>query len=304
MDLLHLALLVVSVVFAMTAFVVWRQGRNAGISLQARRDEVEKSKNERLCLQQELSRALGRLEEKTLECKELTQRVRDALHQRDLFKTEVQEVERRALEDRSTVSNQIDHYKTQAKALTRQLTELDQENARLRDAGQKVAEQRHEELRKDHQIVLARHDEMRELRAQAEQRAQEAQRKLAALQARLDKFDPAEAVRLRHKLSQYNQLLASMRGLKEMAEERSQNWEVALWRLTGHVLGLGPQAGRRDRPLGELVGKALEKIHANFKEEELPGPVPGAVGSAPRAGSNQGSPQPAAGQQPERMLAE
>ena len=119
--------------------------------------------------------------------------------------------------------------------------------------------QEQELLTKDWQIRLAATETL--------QQASEKQAKTS---------DPAELHRLKRKIAQYARLYNSMKGLREMSEERNRNWEVALQRLATWILeekGLTISA----QAIGPLVGQAMQVIGAQLiDDQEIMAPRGGA----------------------------
>ncbi len=279
MDALHVFLVVALLASLVWVFVMLQKLQKIRGLLLVNHDELQKNEQEKMRFRQDAIRLQARFDERLAEQKDFTEKSKDLIHQRDTCKVELKESQTRFFEERGALMNQVDHLRTQLRAVTRQITEIDQENAQLRSSVAKESEQKQQQLAAERVALQEQLGELKHLRAKAEQRAQEAERKLAALLSRLEQFDPAEAGRLKRKLQQYNQIFASMRGLKEMAEERSQNWELALRKLATHVLG--HEAAATQGTLGEMVGRALEKIRANFHEDELLG-LSNSVSSANR----------------------
>jgi len=73
--------------------------------------------------------------------------------------------------------------------------------------------------------------------------------------------------RLRRKVAQYDRLYSSMKGLREMSEERNRNWEVALGRLASWIL---EEKGVQHLPqaIGPLVGQAMQLIGAQLIDDQ------------------------------------
>jgi len=122
--------------------------------------------------------------------------------------------------------------------------------------------------------------QLEELRGQlrdARDRLELSEKRALDLERRMkDMPRPDEIRQLRRRLMQYDRLYTSMRGLREMADERSRNWEVALrkfseWILTqGRDRRRGASAGPRaslPQSIGPLVGQALEAIGARLVDE-------------------------------------
>lgn len=85
----------------------------------------------------------------------------------------------------------------------------------------------------------------------------------------LRKVDPKEAKKFKQKSKSYEQLYTSMKSLRELAEERNENWETALKKLSLYVLSSKGQSQFNDKsPIGEVVGLALETIGTRLVEDD------------------------------------
>jgi chromosome segregation ATPase len=82
--------------------------------------------------------------------------------------------------------------------------------------------------------------------------------------------EPKQFVSMRRKLKDYDYLYRSMRGLKEMTEERNLNFEAALRKLSGYVLRIPEKDKIEKEAIGKLVGDALEVIGGG-EDGMLPG---------------------------------
>lgn len=93
------------------------------------------------------------------------------------------------------------------------------------------------------------------------------------LENRAKQGDPDEMRKLRRKIAQYDRLYGSMRGLKEMTEERNRNWEVALRKLSVHILSeRGLKEHEIPKTIGPIVAEALQAIGTQLiddNEDEL-----------------------------------
>lgn len=81
----------------------------------------------------------------------------------------------------------------------------------------------------------------------------------------LSQVKPGEIKRYKSRAARMEQLYTSMKGLREMAEERNSNWEAALRLLAAHINGCAPSPGVGT---GAFVGLALEKIGAHLVLDE------------------------------------
>jgi hypothetical protein len=83
-------------------------------------------------------------------------------------------------------------------------------------------------------------------------------------------MSPDDLVRFKRKAGQYYKLYMSMKGMREMAEDRNRNWELALQKLAGWVVTKTAGQERTQTlaksGIGPLVGEALEKIGTQIME--------------------------------------
>ena len=81
--------------------------------------------------------------------------------------------------------------------------------------------------------------------------------------------DPAELKRLKRKTAQYARLYVAMRGLKEMAEERSHNWEVGLLKFATWIIQQN-QGSKAVVPkeIGPCVGLAMKMIGQQLVDDD------------------------------------
>jgi myosin heavy subunit len=91
----------------------------------------------------------------------------------------------------------------------------------------------------------------------------------AVLEKRVSDADPVEMQRLKRKVAQFDRLYSSMKGLREMADERNRNWEVALRKLSAWIIKQrsGGRAGALPEAIGPLVGQALQVIGAQLIDD-------------------------------------
>jgi hypothetical protein len=115
-------------------------------------------------------------------------------------------------------------------------------------------------------------EELRGLRRQLgdkEKELKELAAKAGKLEETMGKYSPEEIRKLKVKAHRMEVLYNSMKGLREMAEERNQNWEVALRELSVHVLNNpGVRESKSSMPIGELVGAALELAGSSLVYDE------------------------------------
>jgi DNA repair exonuclease SbcCD ATPase subunit len=87
------------------------------------------------------------------------------------------------------------------------------------------------------------------------------EQELVEVESKMKQTDPEELRKLRRRIAQYERLYGSMRGLKEMTEERNRNWEVALRKLSNWILSQrGLSEHEIPKTIGPMVAEALQAI--------------------------------------------
>ena len=177
--------------------------------------------------------------------------------------------------------------------------EIDNLTLHAQDLKQQLSEFNNADRSNNDQTIVALQEEVSTLKSQNEglkKKAEAALHDNGLLTTRIDKMekflgtvDAAEINRIKKRAQTLEQLYKSMKGLRELAEERSHNWEIALTQLANHVL---KQEGVKLLPthtFGQKVAMALEKIGGaliqdDFNmvtpipvEEEIPMPPPKAA---------------------------
>ncbi len=180
-------------------------------------------------------------------------------------------------------------FKQHREAAQRLTDAVEEARAKAAELTRKLEAKEHEtrlvseklELQKGHlEKQLAKAQEM--LRVSEEQRGDlflkekewqakviELEKGKADFEAKAKTLDPAELRKLKRKIAQYDRLYSSMKGLREMSEERNRNWEVALRKLSLWILAEEGET-RPDLaqlPIGPLVAKSMQAIGAQLIDE-------------------------------------
>lgn len=163
--------------------------------------------------------------------------------------------------------SQKEHLLEQISVLTAQLSE----NVREKKAAVEEANSLRNSLdQKAHELG----ETLRQQISDLQQKLNEAKRERSQAVSQLEKFKsesghvkPEELRRWQLKVARLEQLYASMKGLREMAEERNENWETALRFFAAHVLGRKVDS-LQGSSIGAIVGEALEKIGATLVNDE------------------------------------
>ncbi len=249
----------VALAFAGLAFYMWMRYRLFGaeraqlaLNLDETARDLERQRKiaktleaSVLTKQQDLSTLLKEKETVEKTCKQLKE---------ELLNMKAAEESARALE------NQLEHYKTQTEVLLGQLAELDSEKVTIKGLYEKARESHATELdkavgslREDTQKLASRNEQL-------EKRLNMMQTQYLQLKSR--EHEGQESLQLlKRKVHQSDHLFKTIRGQKEMLDERLQNWETALRMLGTWIL---KDKGHRTEPtqkLGEVVAKALQVTH-------------------------------------------
>ncbi len=266
---------VLALVMMVLAIVCWRKAIYLNTLLM-----------ENVNLQQEARRHLQRMESELKRSQEQLQETRQSLQRQertahDLRGRVMQESSRQEelLADAERIKQKergrFENLSAQVAALTEQLTMADRERAaalaqvrnletELERRGTQHAEQAQRQVREVQ-------TELNKLQRQADEWRGKAERALADLA----KIDLNEIRKIKKRNSHLEHLYQSMKGLREMAEERSENWEVALRKLSFWVLGTRSEVTANrlaEGPIGPLVGEALAAIGAELVDDSAEGP--------------------------------
>ncbi len=169
----------------------------------------------------------------------------------------------------NSANRRIEHLTEESKTLHVQLTEADvAAKAAVTEERERtnfVAQKRFDELKQKYDETKGAFDKLSEEHKTLKHSFEEQMARMEKLSAILRQVNPEEHQRTRRKAKQMEQLYTSMKSLKELADERIKNWEVALMHLSSHVLErpFDPKA-----PIGATVGAALEKIGARLVDDD------------------------------------
>ena len=218
-------------------------GKQSEQQVRGFQEQSERLKQQLTQTERQLEEAQARLNERTTEWGKL--------------KAEREVVMRRA-------DLQKEHLEEQVQVLTSQLAEAVREKKLAQEETQRLLKESDEKAHKQSDMIR---NQLRE----AQQSLQQAKREKQQLEGQLEKIKeqsglvkPEEVKRLKLKVARIEQLYSSMRGLREMAEERNRNWETALRYFAAHIL---KQPADPSAPIGPLVGNALERIGATLVQE-------------------------------------
>jgi len=175
----------------------------------------------------------------------------------------------RAREDLSQKELKLDHLTKQVEVMTSQLREAD--NIR-RDLQEKISYAQKSESEASKEVKTKLQAELKELKRknhQLEGTTKSTQAAFDRIKRQAEKVGIDQLQANKRKLGHYKHLYQSMRGLREMADERNLNWERALRMLSGWVLSKDPKNLDQTIPLGTVVGDALEHIGEGLITDEF-----------------------------------
>ena len=159
---------------------------------------------------------------------------------------------------------QREHLEEQVQALTGQLSEVIAEKKLVIDDLAKLQRIGDEKTRQQLDIVRQQFREAQQGLVQAQKDKQQLQVQFNQAREEFGQVKPEDLLRVQQKNARLEQLYISMKGLRELAEERNKNWETALRYFAGHVLQKPLDATIQNQSIGQLVGEALEKIGAHL----------------------------------------
>ncbi|MGE0173679.1 MAG: hypothetical protein AB7T49_12860 [Oligoflexales bacterium] len=157
----------------------------------------------------------------------------------------------------------------QVKSLTEQLRTSEAERIKLRENLGREFGSKHDQVAKEAATLRT---ELKTAKEQNDgfQRENMRLKKMIERQERvLQEVNIDMVNKVRKRAHNLEQLYMSMKGLRELAEERSQNWEVGLRALSSYVLSKYNDNVDNYASLGEAVANSLEKIGAAMVIDEF-----------------------------------
>ncbi|HYX31936.1 MAG TPA: hypothetical protein VE954_02395 [Oligoflexus sp.] len=220
-----------------------KQNKQLEQGLRNAQENADKYRQQSVQADKQLEDAKQKLADRTLEWNKL--------------KSEREDVQKRYLLQR-------EHLDEQVLVLTQQLGDAIREKKIIHDENTKLQREGDEKARQQLEILR---QQIREAQLQTQQVRREKQQmesQLARAKDEAPRIKPEELQRYKQKVARMEQLYGSMRGLRELAEERNKNWETALRYFAGHILQKPLDAELQSQSIGRLVGEALEKIGASL----------------------------------------
>lgn len=263
---------VIAAAMAVVAFFCWRKtlGLHAVLDESIQRFDVMRKRGQEL--EVELRKTSEKLEQKTDQLKRLEKSAKSAKNRKndDQQKLQVQVADYK--EKLETQDLQLDHLKKQVDALTAQLKEADYERKDLQTRLSYSSKGLEEKIAEKTEPLIEEIKTLKKQKSASENRAENLQQKLSELKKLTAEIDPAAVKNLKRRAQHFESLYKSMRGLREMSDERNRNWEVALKRMASWILDQSDIEHRdkvKNAPLGPLVGEALEVIGERLVKDEF-----------------------------------
>ena len=165
------------------------------------------------------------------------------------------------------LQSQKEHLLEQVQVLTQQLSEVVKEKKLYSDELVTLQRTLDDKARQMNEATRIQLNDVQAQLQSARRDRQAAQSQLEKLKLESGLVKPEELKRWQLKVARLEQLYATMKGLRELAEERNENWETALRFFALHILGKTP-ALSAESSIGSLVGEALEKIGATLVDDD------------------------------------
>lgn len=267
LDLIPTLLGALAAVFAATAFVMrknWLESKallaDTTIRYEAALQQFQKAEQNARTQKDQLEkyRVQAQKAEKSLEDVKL--RSGDGKLEIIRLKTEIEGLQEK-------FNSQKEHLLEQISVLTSQLSENVREKKAATDEANQLRAQMEDRAREMGEGLRKEISELQQKLSEAKRERSQAVGQFEKMKAETGLVKPEELRRWQLKVARLEQLYASMKGLREMAEERNENWETALRYFAAHVLGRQFDT-LEGASIGALVGEALEKIGATLVQDE------------------------------------
>ncbi len=238
---------------AFIGFYFWRRSGLLSLQLETLQKTLGQEKTSHAKRAEKISSLEAQLLAKD---KELHNRIReraDLEKNRELLAKELSQTQKLLKDSVQSTENQVEHYKTQCETLLVQIRELDLENTQLKKSTQEALIEKETKLARHAASAGEETKKVQNLEAQLKQ----VQTRL--LEVQKEHSESMEFMnRLKRKTYQSDHLYKTIRGQKEMLEERLENWEKALRLLSLWVLNDRKKTISPNASLGEIVSAALD----------------------------------------------
>lgn len=272
-----IVLAIVTLASISLAFMYYSRSANLHALVAAASAQSEGAKKSQQRSEYELKQNREKLEETREQLQKTEKSLDDARNRLQQAAQEKNELKKVVETKGEQERRQVEHLSEQVKVISEQLAEAVAEKQRMTRERDELANGAESKVKSQ---LRPLQDEVRALRQQNQDQEKELKKAKTDVEkavAVLKTVDPSQMKKYKQRLASMEQLIVSMRGLRELAEERSQNYELALRKLSTYILQA--PAGKTNTNLGVLVGEALEKIGGTLVDDEVNAPhaeiVPG-----------------------------
>lgn len=201
------------------------------------------------------------------EQQEAQKNLKDSQDKIKLMENTVEESRNRFSKEALEHEKELEKVKNEHRSLSRRGAHLEEENAALKEQLREIdadfKKQKDELTVSLNETFKKREEQTRsslesKIKSSHGKEIELLEKKVRNLTAILKKVDPDDYHKSKRKAKQMEQLYQSLKGLKELADERNKNWETALVKLSNHILG--KPVDSETNSIGDVVGSALEKI--------------------------------------------
>lgn len=262
-------------IMTVVAFVCWRKAMNFHVLLLESSGRIENLKRKGRQLEGELTKLGEKLEQARSNNSRLEKELQAGKQQLKSDFSRLTEENTLLKEKNHQLDLKSDHLRTQVDALTQQLREADN----LAKAAQSKVNQISRETQD--QIGASRkrlEDDLREWQEKfrdLQGKHRSVQNQLNTLKRKVEEADINRIQDIKRKAVHYESLYKSMRGLREMSDERNKNWETALRMLSAWILRTrNSKTDVNTAALGPMVGEALDIIGERLVHDEFSGRTP------------------------------
>jgi chromosome segregation ATPase len=272
-DLVGLMGYALALISTAAAWLFWRRG--AALESDIERDR--RSHDETLLASKDLRNELDSFKDRLEKSQTEVRKLRDQLG-REKTDSKATVAERaavlQALEElKAKAERRADHFESQCETLLQQIRAAETSRTEAERRYQEISDEMEHKLKSSRESSENRAGQMREELRALKSEHDQLKKNAELMQEQLKIANPEDIKRHRRKIAHLEHLLMSMRGLKEMAEERNQNWEMALRILSRAILTERSSPRASDEKLGLLVAAAMEAVGHQLVQDEWSQPT-------------------------------
>ena len=260
------AALMLAAVAAGFAFYHWRRAANLYSLLVEGANRYEELRQNGAALEQASRRLEQQLGQEKDAIRRLNLSLDEAREQTASLTAKIQQKEHEIRVVTEKLELQKGHLEKQLAKVSEQLSSVEQQRAAAEEGINELRTELSQVKRKAQEDKSSLNQELSLRDRDWQARLYEVEKAKASAEKLAKNGDPAEVRKLRRKIAQYDRLYHSMKGLREMSDERNRNWEIALRKLSAWIL---EEKGTANIPsaIGPLVGSAMEAIGAILVDE-------------------------------------